>query len=82
MSSSVEAEDMRHFDWLEKKKADHISLCEVGRAGESYVMLLGYGARRGVNKTTLKWDRPCRCLVTNILGSKTKQTRPAFQKEI
>lgn len=64
-----------------REKADHISLCEVGRVCEGYAMLLGYGARRGVNNT-LKWDRPCRCLVTNILGRKTRQTRPAFQKEI
>lgn len=39
-------------------ESDHISLSEVGRAWESYAMLLGYGAKRGVNKTTLKWDRP------------------------
>lgn len=51
-----------------REKTDHISLSEVGRACESYVMLLGYGARRGVNKTTLQWDRPRRCLVTNILN--------------
>lgn len=66
--------------WTEK--TDHISLSEVGKACKSYVMLLGYGARRGVNNTTLKWDRPSRCLVTNILGRKTRQTWPAFQKEI
>lgn len=65
-----------------REKTDQISLSEVGKACESYAMLLGYGARRGVNNTTLKWDRPSRCLVTNILGRKTGQTRPAFQKEI
>lgn len=64
-----------------REKTDHISLTEEGRACETYVMLLGYGARRGVNKTTLKWDSPHRCLVTNILGSETRQTWPAFQKE-
>lgn len=64
-----------------REKTDHISLTEVGKACEGYVMLLVYGARRGVNNTTVKWDRPNRCLVTNILGRKTRQTRPAFQKE-
>lgn len=62
-------------------QTDQISLSEAGKACESYAMLLGYGARRGVNKTILKWDRPNRCLVTNILGRKTRQTWPAFQKE-
>lgn len=37
-------------------------------------MLLGHRARRGVNKTALKWDRPCRCLVINILGTETGNT--------
>lgn len=37
-------------------------------------MLLGLGARRGVNTTALKWDRPCRCLVINILGTETGKT--------
>lgn len=37
-------------------------------------MLCGHGASRGVNTTALKWDRPCRCLVINILGTKTGNT--------
>lgn len=37
-------------------------------------MLLGHRARRGVNTTALKWDRPCRCLVINILGTETGNT--------
>lgn len=64
-----------------RERADQISLREVGKACESYTMLLGYEARRGVNNTTLGWDRPNRCLVTNILGRRTRQTQPAFQKE-
>lgn len=42
----------------ESRGADHISPREAGRASESYAMLLGYGARRGVNKTAVKRDRP------------------------
>lgn len=37
-------------------------------------MLCGHTARRGVNTTALKWDRPCRCLVINILGTETGNT--------
>lgn len=49
-----------------REKADQVSLSEVGEACETYAMLLGYRARRGVNNSTLQWDRPNRCLVTNI----------------
>lgn len=43
-------------------------------------MLLGGGARRGVNSPALNWDRPTRCLATSILGQASKHG-PAFQKE-
>lgn len=59
---------MSHFGTREK---DGSYFREVGK---SYAMLLGHGARRGVNTTALKWDRPCRCLVINILGTKTGNT--------
>lgn len=42
----------------ESQGADQISLREVGRASETYATLLGYGARRGVNKTAVKQGRP------------------------
>lgn len=45
------------------EKTDQISLSEVGKACDTYAMLLGNRARRGVN-TLLEWDRPNCCLVT------------------
>lgn len=54
-----------------REKTDQISLGEAGRIFGSYAMILAFGARRGVNKTALKWDKPCCCLVTNILDSET-----------
>lgn len=73
-------EGMRGFGWLARERADQISLGEVGKACQTYVMLLGHGARRGVNNAAVKWDGPAGCLVTNILGRKAAQTRPAFQR--
>lgn len=64
-------------DWLDRNPRSNFSQWGGESLCETYAMLLGHGARRGVNNTTPKWDRPNRCLVTNILSRKT---RSAFQK--